>query len=164
MNEERIDRERKQDEEKCLRDRQRKDSWYGFLNDWSWEWFCSMNLPHGSVHSDAEKKLKKWRIKLSTREKIQIAYQGVFNLVPHPHIHLVALGKCRMGIVENLYGVSHTLAEVYWSQIAKGSAVIQPIGHDWDTVYRYIADKNNPAGLSEMVSPYNKKLLEKRRI
>ena len=84
-----------------LRTRKRRDSHIAFLDEWPWEWFCTLNLPQKSNHSDAEKLIKHWRIKLATREKIQVAYQGVFSLVPHEHVHLVMLGRNRRG--ETLY-------------------------------------------------------------
>jgi len=157
-----IEDERKQDEQRHAHERRRKDAGFEFLKDWPWEWFCSMNLPSECTHTYAEVKLKKWRIRLATNEKIQIAYLGIFNTVPHPHIHLVALGTNSMS--QSLYDIDTKRPEKYWSEIARQRAVIKPITNNRENVYRYIADKNNPSGLSEMISPYNKKLLERKKI
>jgi len=157
-----IDAERKQDDERYLLDRKRKASGIEFLNRWTWEWFCSMNLRSGCSHADAERFLKVWRIKLSTLQKIRIAYQGVFNLIPHPHVHLVALGTNKHG--QTLYNISETIAKVYWYQITGQSARVEKIDSDLDRVHGYIADKNSPLESSEMLIPYNRKLLTKRRI
>lgn len=96
---------------------------------------------------------------MATKQNIQIAYQGVFNIVPHPHIHLVALGTNSWG--ESLYDIDSDRAEQHWVAITKQAAVIMPITHDRERVYRYIADKNSPAGLSEMIIPHNLELLKK---
>jgi hypothetical protein len=158
----RIDDERRWDEERYLIDRERISSGVEFLNRWIWEWFCTMNLYSGCSYPNAEDHIKEWRIKLSTSRKIRIAYQGVFNLVPHPHIHLVALGVNRHG--KTLRNIDGTIAEACWHLITKQSAVVDIIDDDCNVVCGYIGDKNSPSELSETIIPYNKKLLTAKRI
>jgi hypothetical protein len=145
-----------------LLERKRVDSHIAFLEEWPWEWFCTMNLYNGCSYPNAEGHIKEWRIKLSTRRKIRIAYQGVFNLVPHPHVHLVALGVNRHG--KTLRNIDGTIAEVCWYLITKQSAVVNIIDDDCNVVCGYIGDKNSPSELSETIIPYNRKLLAAKTI
>lgn len=71
-----------------------KEAYEDFLLGYIWEWFCTFSIQgQGRVDiSTAQDILKKLRI-LAREHKILIAYMGVFNTVPQPHIHLLALGE-----------------------------------------------------------------------
>ena len=102
---------------------------------------------------------------------ILFAYMGVFNTVPQPHIHLLALGK-RNKFGQTLLDILPKRWEYEWSQLNKykdvqnGSrlipctAKIEPIDKR-GKIDDYIAKKNLPFGRSELIQPYNKRLLEK---
>lgn len=138
------------------------DANHEFLLKYKWEWFCSLNLQSGSDYSMAESTLKNWRVKKSIEDHILIAYMGVFNSVPQPHIHLMALGKQnRFG--QTLLDLSPKSWEAAWSGLTKCQAVIQPLYliYDRDQVASYIANKNLPRDNSELIQPYNKRLLVK---
>jgi hypothetical protein len=133
-----------------------------FLLRYKWEWFCSLNLQSGSDYHRAESKLKDWRIKKSIEDHILIAYMGVFNRVPQSHIHLLVLGKQnRFG--QSLLKLNPKSWEVAWSDLTKCQAVIEPI-YERDGVASYIAKKNLPWNKSELIQPYNKRLLVKSMI
>jgi hypothetical protein len=87
---------------------------------------------------------------------------GVFNTVPQPHIHLLLWGK-RNRFGQRLLDLNPKGWEAAWSGLTKSQAVIQPLYliYDRDQVASYIANKNLPWGKSELIQPYNKRLLEK---
>ena len=133
-----------------------------FLLQYNWEWFCSLNLPHGADYARAESKLKVWRIKMGINDHILIAYMGVFNRVPQPHIHLLLSGK-RNRFGQRLLDLNPKGWEVAWSGLTKSQAVIEPI-YEREGVASYIAKKNLPWGRSELIQPYNNRLLKKAMI
>ena len=135
---------------------------HDFLFNYKWEWFCTFNLQSGSDYPMAESKLKTWRINMGVKNHIIIAYMGVFNTVPQPHIHFMALGKQnRFG--QPLLDLKPKGWEAAWSGLTKCQAVIQPLYliYDRDQVASYIANKNLPRDKSELIQPYNKRLLVK---
>jgi len=134
---------------------------HDFLLNYRWQWFCSLNLRSGSDYSLAESKLKAWRIKMCLSHHIQIAYMGVYNTMPQPHIHLLVLGKNRFK--QTLWKVNRKDWEDSWSNLTKCQAVIEPV-YERDGVTSYIANKNLPWDRSELIQPYNKRLLEKAMI
>jgi hypothetical protein len=135
------------------------DANHEFLLRYKWEWFCSLNLQSGSDYSMAESKLKAWRIKMGIKDHILIAYMGVFNTIDNPHIHLLLWGKQnRLG--RSLLDLNYKDWENEWSRLTKATAVIEPI-YERGGIADYIAKKNLPWGKSELIQPYNKRLLEK---
>jgi hypothetical protein len=137
------------------------EAYQEFLLKYKWEWFCSLNLQSGSDYPQAESKLKAWRA-MSTKNHILIAYMGVFNTVPQPHIHLLALGKRnRFGYA--LLDLSPYVWEAAWSGLTKCQAVIEPI-YDREGIASYIANKNLPWDRSELIQPYNNRLLKKAMV
>ena len=150
------------------------DAYKEWLLKYNWEWFCTLNLPPRTDCARVESKLKKWRIKMGILHHIMIAYMGVFNTVPQPHIHLLALGK-RNKIGQTLLDILPKRWEHEWSELNKyknvqnGSrlitctAVIEPIDKR-ENVASYIANKNLPWDRSELIQPYNKRLLVKAMI
>ncbi|MFH1912052.1 MAG: hypothetical protein ABIK91_08540 [Pseudomonadota bacterium] len=74
------------------RDEKLKKSTEPYFNSWVWNWFCSFNLGNRN-HADAERLLKIWRRTQAKRCHIQIACIGVYNTLPQPHVHMVALGE-----------------------------------------------------------------------
>jgi hypothetical protein len=125
---------------------------------YNWEWFCSLNLQGGSDCQVAERKLKEWRVKTGIENHIRVAYMGAFNTINNPHIHLLALGRNRFG--QTLMNLSPKDWEAAWSGLTKCQAVIEPI-YEREGVARYIAKKNLPWDRSELIQPYNKRLLAK---
>jgi len=130
-----------------------------FLLRYNWEWFCSLNLQSGSDYPMAESKLKAWRINMGIKDRMLIAYMGVYNTVPQPHIHLLALGK-RNRFDQTLLDLNPKSWEAAWSGLTKSQAVIEPI-YEREGVASYIAKKNLPWGRSELIHPYNNRLLKK---
>ena len=130
-----------------------------FLLRYNWEWFCSLNLQSGSDYSMAESKLKAWRIKMGIQDHMLIAYMGAFNTINNPHIHLLLWGK-RNILGRSLLDLNYKDWENEWSRLTKCQAVIEPI-YEREGIASYIAKKNLPWGKSELIQPYNKRLLEK---
>lgn len=130
-----------------------------FLLRYNWEWFCSLNLQSGSDYSMAESKLKAWRIKMGIQDHMLIAYMGAFNTINNPHIHLLLWGK-RNILGRSLLDLNYKDWENEWSRLTKATAVIEPI-YERGGIADYIAKKNLPWGKSELIQPYNKRLLEK---
>ena len=146
-------------------------AYHEFLFNYKWEWFCTLNLKPGSDYPLAESKLKDWRTKMGVKNHILFAYMGVYNTVPQPHIHLLALGK-RNRFGQTLLDLKPNTWEAAWSGLTKCQAVIQPLYliYDRDQVASYIAyknlhwdrsDKNLPLDRSELIQPYNNRLLKK---
>lgn len=150
------------------------DAYKEWLLKYDWEWFCTLSLPARADCAKAEEKLKKWRIKMGISHHILFAYMGVFNTVPQPHIHLLALGK-RNASGQTLMGILPKRWEHEWSTLNKykdvhnGSrlitctAIIEPIYKREGAAF-YIAKMNLPEGKSELIQPYNKRLLGKATI
>jgi len=130
-----------------------------FLLRYNWEWFCSLNLQSGSDYPMAESKLKDWRIKMCIKDHILIAYMGGFNTINNPHIHLLLWGK-RNRFGQTLLDLNPKGWEAAWSGLTKCQAVIEPI-YEREGVASYIANKNLPWDKSELIQPYNKRLLKK---
>jgi hypothetical protein len=150
-----------------------------FSSNWEWQWFCSLNLGNRS-HTEAEKYLKIWRRQQAKYNHIQIASFGVYNTIPQAHIHLLALGSNKQG--NSLLLVNHKKSEDSWSKLTKHSAKIIPI---WDddaqkAILSYIYMKNMLGNISEsiqinnkrilkevrseLIQPYNKRLLDKAMV
>jgi len=134
-----------------------KASTNDLFNRWEWEWFITLNLVRNGC-PEAEDLLKKWRIELTTSEHIQIAYEGIYNNIPQAHIHLLAFGKNKDG--KSLLDVNHRRWEKRWSVLTKKPAVIIPV-YSQKGVTQYVSHFNTPPGHSELLQPYNKKLLDK---
>lgn len=132
-----------------------------FLLNYKWQWFCSLNLKQGSDYSMAESKLKKWRINVGINNHILIAYMGVYNTDPQPHIHLLVVVKNRHK--KTLLNFNHKNWEKAWSDLTQCQAVIKPV-YEREGVANYIAKKNLPWGKSELIQPYNKRILDKAMI
>ena len=140
------------------------------LLNYKWQWFCSLNLQSGSDCPMAESKLKAWRINMGIKDHILIAYMGVFNTVPQPHIHLLLCSK-RNRFGKTLMNLKPKDWQTGWSDITHCTAVIGPV-YDREGVATYIAEKNLPLDKSELIKwdrseliqPYNKRLLEKAMI
>jgi hypothetical protein len=130
-----------------------------FLLKYHWEWFCTLNLSPRDDYAKAESNLKHWRINAGIKNKILIAYMGVYNTIPQPHVHLLALGK-QNRFKQTLLNMDHKKWETDWSDLTKCQAVIEPI-YEREGVAHYIARKNLPWDRSELIQPYNKRLLKK---
>jgi len=145
-----------------------------FLLNYRWQWFCSLNLKPGSNYDMAESKLKSWRIKMGIKDHILIAYMGVFNTINNPHVHLLLWGK-RNRFGQTLMDLNPKDWEHEWSTLNKYedvqnrshlipcTAEIEPI-YEREGVASYIAKKNLPWNKSELIRPYNKRLLGKALI
>jgi hypothetical protein len=146
-------------QKKKTRKEKLRDANHKFLLKYNWEWFCSLNLQAGSDYPMAESKLKAWRINVAIHNHILIAYMGVFNRVPQPHIHLLLSSK-RNRFGQTLLDLKPKSWEAAWSDLTKCQAVIEPI-YEREGVASYIANKNLPWDKSELIQPYNKRLLVK---
>lgn len=133
-----------------------------FLLRYNWEWFCSLPLQPGSDYDMAESKLKAWRINMGIKDSILIAYMGGFNTINNPHIHLLLWSK-RNRFGQTLLNLDPRDWEAEWSRLTKSTAVIEPI-YEREGVASYIAKKNLPWGKSELIRPYNRRLLGKALI
>jgi len=138
---------------------------HDFLFNYKWEWFCTLNLTPLDDCTRAESKLKAWRIKMGIKDHMLIAYMGAYNTVPQPHVHLLLWGKGnRFG--QTLLDLNYKDWENEWSRLTQSQSVIQPLYliYDRDQVASYIAYKNLPWGKSELIQPYNKRLLVKAMV
>lgn len=149
------------------------------LLKYNWQWFGSFAIPseeyqrgylkrvrftrkHKIGCPEAEFYLKQWRIKMAIHDHILIAYMGVFNTVPQPHIHLLLWGK-RNRFGKTLMNLKPKDWQTGWSKITHCTAVIEPI-YERGGVASYIATKNLPWDKSELIQPYNKRLLDKAMV
>jgi hypothetical protein len=133
-----------------------------FLLRYNWEWFCTLNLQRGADCAKAESMLKAWRVKMGIRDHILFAYMGVFNTIPQPHLHLLALSKQnRFG--QTLPDLNYRVWEHAWSELTKCQAVIEPI-YDPINVTNYITEKNLPWNKSELITPYQKRILQRAMV
>ena len=134
-----------------------RSSLRNFLNEWHWEWFCSLNLTGNDV-AVAEKHLKAWRIQVCLLEHVQVWYVGCLSYIPHPHIHLLMAGRDRYG--HSLQDIGKAQSESAWAALTHSKAVIEDI-YDKGAV-NYIAFCNTPPERFELVIPYNRKMLQKK--
>lgn len=134
-----------------------------YFNSWEWNWFCTLNLDDAN-QAKAEDLLKKWRRTEAKRCHMQFACMGVYNTLPQPHVHLVALGKNRFG--DSLLMVDHEEWEAAWNRLTHLDAKIIPIWDDeaQEQIVSYIVKGNMPSGCSDLVWAYNGKLLKQSKI
>jgi len=126
-----------------------------WLHRYPWEWFLSLGLENGNY----ERPLRRFFRDLQKKEKIQVAYTGVYNALPSPHLHILALGysnKTR----KRLAHVNTWIWEWSWRGITQKSSDIQRVTSDGAA--GYIAFQNTPQSNFELVTPYNRKLLMKK--
>lgn len=135
------------------------------LSDWmkeyKWEWFCTFNNPNGTSEN-TDKVLKKWTYTVCIKYNIQICYVGhiINSKITGDHIHLLMSGKNKDG--KTLLDMDKSQWEDEWERITHRCSNIQPV-YD-DGVFVYLNGlKNTPVNHSEMVVPYNTKLLKKYR-
>ncbi len=136
-------------------------AYHEFLLNYKWEWFCTLNLKPGSDYPIAESNLKTWRT-MGIKDHMMIGYMGVFNTVPQPHIHLLALGK-RNRFGYTLLDLEPYAWEAAWCGLTKCQAVIEPI-YEREGIAYYIASKNLPWDRSELIQPYNNRVLKKAMV
>lgn len=130
-----------------------------YLEQYRWEWFCSLNLAgHQSVSADSY--IKKFTRGVGKRERIQVCCMGVKVLKPQLHVHLLMSGLDRYG---------HTLAdkdvgrsERLWQTLTRGCAVIKYVRDAGAS--GYISFCNTPPEASELIEPYGVELLQKKRL
>ena len=99
---------------------------------------------------------------MGIKDHMLIAYMGAFNTIDNPHIHLLLWGK-RNRFGQTLLDLNPKGWDAALSGLTKSQAVIEPI-YEREGVASYIAKKNLPWGKSELIQPYNKRLLEKARV
>ena len=99
---------------------------------------------------------------MGIKDHILIAYMGGFNTINNPHIHLLLWGK-RNRFGKTLMNLNPKDWQTGWSDITHRKAVIEPI-YDREGVASYIATKNLPWDKSELIQPYNKRLLDKAMV
>lgn len=131
-----------------------KAAWEAYLNEFPWEWWLSLSI---GVR-DYTQVLKGFMFQLQKREKLQLAYIGLFSRSPCFHIHVLAMGMNRRG--ETLYGLDAAVWKKEWRELTHYSADIRPVYSDG--VYGYLVE-HMKGDSYELVGPYNKKLLRRRR-
>jgi len=125
-----------------------------WLGGWDWEWFLSLNLPS----TNYDHYLKRFRKRLAIEEKLCLAFYGLINLKPQPHLHLVMLGVNRHG--KTLKDVSPEKWEREWGSIARRSARIEPATTQ-DGIFNYMHDKNMPDTMYSEIVPYGTNILKR---
>jgi len=126
-----------------------------WLHRYHWEWFLSLGLENGNY----ERPLRRFFRDLQKKEKIQVAYTGVYNALPSHHLHILALGysnKTR----KRLDHVNTWIWEWAWRGTTHKSSDIKRVTSDGAA--GYIAFRNTPQSNFELVTPYNRKLLKKK--
>jgi len=132
-----------------------------YLNQYDYDWFCSINLKNYNVE-DSEKLLKKWRCEMSTQDHIQISYLGVIVLSRYTgsHIHLLMSGHNKHN--DTLLNRNEKDWEDKWNHMTGKNSHIERVLNNG--VVNYITKiKNTPTDHFEFINPYNVKLLEKYR-
>mgnify|MGYP001431319654 CR=1 FL=1 len=132
-----------------------------WMNDYNWEWFISLNLPNGNIEN-TENLLKKWRCKMCSENHIQICYVGhiINSKITGHHVHLLMSGKNKDR--KTLLDMDKYQWKKEWGKITHRNCDIQFIKDDGVIDYMN-KGKNTPHNYSEMVNPYNIKLLKKYR-
>ncbi len=133
-----------------------------YLQEFGFEWFCTLNIERKlKIRNvdEVDKILRRWTIKMSIQDHIQVAYMGLLNRVPHDHVHLLMLGKNRYG--HTLLDKKRSDWEHAYKKMSKNTAEIKRV-RDMGAS-SYIADHNTPLDRFEMVMPYNRKLLGDRQ-
>jgi hypothetical protein len=127
-----------------------------------WDWFCSMRFGQEFYADRADIFLKRWQRKVCKEMKVRVCYVGLHLLKPEPHLHLLMTGLDRVG---------YTLAERKWSPSedwwvhltrGKGGCIIKPIDNP-DMVAGYINKFDAQVDEFELLTPYNLRLLKKKR-
>lgn len=124
-----------------------------------WEWFCTLNLEYNDLNI-AESKLRKWIRGIAKTEHMRVCYSGCFVSIKHPHLHLLMAGLDKYGYTLNDKWTGRS--EAAWKRLARHSAVIEYVKDEGAA--SYISFCNTPPDQFELVIPYNKKLLEKKRL
>lgn len=132
------------------------------LMEYDWEWFCTLNLNTSTDCQRAEGYLKQWRVRMGIIDKILFGYMGVYNTIPQPHIHLLIKSK-KNKLGQTVLDFNHESWESAWRDITHNDAVITPV-FDPEGVAAYISGKNLPWDRSELIIPYQKRLLRKALI
>ena len=143
------------DTEEWVKQQEIRKALQQWLLQWRPQWFCTMNLPPKKNYNDAEGYLKEWRRPFH-KAGIEIGYNGLYLSVPHPHIHLLAMG-CDKDEPSLIY-VDREKWEQEWARLTKQTAVIRWI-NDPEAVTEYVAFKNTVPGKYELLSPHNEKML-----
>jgi len=129
----------------------------GYWNQWPWEWFFTARIKnhhYGLL-------LKRFRVALQKDEHLQIAYVGVYVSFPHPHLHILMLGKSKNG--KRLAEVDSSHWEKQLQDITHNTVIIENI-YDQEGVVSYMVRYNMPAHRHEALVPYNKKLLKRMKV
>jgi len=144
--------------EKIVKYRNGLSDW---MNEYKWEWFVSLNIPYSNIEN-GEILLKKWRCNLCVRNNIQIGYMGhiITSKITGDHIHLLMSGKNQHG--KTLLDMDYREWEKEWGKITHRNCDIKLVRDDGIIDYMN-NEKNTPLNHSEMVVPYNIKLLKKYR-
>jgi hypothetical protein len=124
-----------------------------------WQWYCSMNLPDGSDYTRALLLLNKWQVQLFLNEKIKIGCWGVYDPIPHSHLHIVAIGSCEH--VPVLLREYLQIAENQWVSITNKPIFIKGIDEERHLrdVIKNILLENTPSNFARIVlSDHGKQL------
>jgi hypothetical protein len=122
-----------------------------YWSSYQWEWFCTLNLPIRCNYSSACSFYKKWRLSLGVDEGLRVSSVGVYNDVPHQHMHLLMSGTNSKN--SSLLAVDKKIWEREWQSIARCEAFIKI--YDGNRCIKYMAFKNTPVGHHELMEPYN---------
>lgn len=129
-------------------DQKKMDDITDILVEIPWTCYCSMNLPYGCEYPTAIKLIEKWQDTLFTTNTIQIGCAGIFDPIPHPHLHMFAIGSSdRMAMLTK---EEIPIAQDCWGSITQQSIFITPICCEVFRmrVFAYILLRNTPSGLS----------------
>lgn len=124
---------------------------------WRSQWFCTLNQPPKKSYDDAEGYLKEWR-GLFYKAGIEIAYNGLWSMVPHHHVHLFMFGFNKEGL--SLFDVEKDRWEKEWARLTKQKAVIRWI-NDHAPVTEYVSYRNTPPDKYQLLIPHNEKMLKR---
>jgi len=129
-----------------------RDEITDILTETPWLWYCYISLPYGCDCPTAIKLIKKWQDTLFATETIQIGCAGIFDPIPHPHIHMLAIGSSERKAM--LLDEDIPLAEYRWVSLMKELIFIKTIHCDehLKKLFEYILLQGNPSGLSVPIS------------
>jgi len=102
-----------------------RDEITDILTETPWLWYCYISLPYGCDCPTAIKLIKKWQDTLFATETIQIGCAGIFDPIPHPHIHMLAIGSSERKAM--LLDEDIPLAEYRWVSLMKELIFIKTI-------------------------------------
>jgi hypothetical protein len=101
-----------------LRLGQIRDEFALFLAQWPFEWLATLTFKFPVEQEIGRKRLIRWTREICIKEHLQVSFVAVFNQMKHDHLHVLMLGKSKVG--KTLAAVSADKWCNFWVEIRGG--------------------------------------------